>query len=138
MTKLGKNWQKNSPRVNWYDNIVKLHNKIIENYGGAKGVIDFGLLEATIERPFRGLADGTEIFPSDIDKAAALLEGIICFHPFVDGNKRTATIFTFEFLRELGYIIETDDKEIVEFTIRVSIREVGFSEIKKWIARIIK
>jgi len=133
MTKPGENWQRDE-RVEWFRSIVELHDTIIETYGGAKGLIDSRLLEAALERPFMGLANGTELFPSDVEKAAALLEGIILFHPFVDGNKRTATIFTFQFLKEHFYTIETVNEEIVEFVTKIATKELQFNDIKEWIA----
>lgn len=122
----------------WLQKIIRLHDEIIRIYGGATGIIDAGLLESTLVRPFTGTADGEEFFPTEIDKTAALLEGIIIFHPFVDGNKRTATIFAFEFLRECGYKIEVEPEEIVTVAIKIAIKGFQFSEIKDWLSKITK
>lgn len=122
----------------WLQKIIRLHDEIIKIYGGAKGIIDIGLLESSLMRPFMGTADGEEFFPSEIDKAATLFEGIINFHPFVDGNKRTAAIFTFEFLREYGYKIKAVPEEIVIISIKVATKEIRFSEIKNWLSKVIK
>ena len=135
MTKRGKNWLKDKG-AEWLSNVIKLHDMIIEKFGGAKGIIDMRLLEATLERPFMGLANGTKLFPSDIEKASAILEGLINFHPFVDGNKRTATTFTFEFLREHSYKIEVSDKEIVDVVTKIATKKMNFHEIRNWIAKI--
>lgn len=124
--------------VEWLQKIIRLHDEIIRIYGGAKGIIDVGLLESALIRPFTGTADGAEFFPTEIDKAAALLEGIILFHPFVDGNKRTATIFTFEFLREYGYKIEVEPEEIVSVATGIAIKGFQFGEIKGWLSKITK
>jgi hypothetical protein len=47
------------PVTGWLARIVRLHDDIIERYGGAKGLMDVRLLEAALQRPFIGLADGT-------------------------------------------------------------------------------
>lgn len=120
----------------WLQKIVRLHDEIIKIYGGAKGLIDIGILESSLTRPFTGTAAGEEFFPTEIEKAAALFEGIISFHPFVDGNKRTAAIFTFEFLKEYGYKIEADPEEIIIFSTRVATRDIRFDEIKNWFIKI--
>ncbi len=120
----------------WLQKVVKLHDEIIEIYGGARGLIDIGRLESSLTRPFTGTAAGEEFFPTEIEKAAALFEGIISFHPFVDGNKRTAAIFTFEFLKEYGYKIEVDPKEIIIFSTGVATGDIRFNEIKNWFKKI--
>ena len=49
--------------INIHDisSIIKLHKKIITEFGGAPGIIDIGLLKAAIAKPFMGLANGTEL-----------------------------------------------------------------------------
>ena len=43
------------------------------------------------------------MYPDVYTKAAALLEGIIRWHPFADGNKRTALLTMIYFLKLEGY-----------------------------------
>ena len=45
------------------EQVIKLHDKIIDETGGLKGIIDIGLLDEAIAKPFMGLADGTEFYP---------------------------------------------------------------------------
>lgn len=59
--------------------------------GGAPGERT-ALLYASVGRAFQS-AFGQPIYPTDLEKGAALFHSIVCNHPFVDGNKRTA-IFT--------------------------------------------
>ena len=68
--------------------VLALHRRIIEQSGGALGVRDFGLLESAIAQP-RMTFGGKSLYPSLLEKAAALGFSIIMKHPFVDGNKRT-------------------------------------------------
>ncbi len=124
------------PVAGWLVRVVRLHDDIIERYGGAKGLTDVRLLEAALQRPFIGLADGTEFFPTDIEKAAALLEGLIAFHAFMDGNKRTATIFTFEFLREQGYILHPDPSEIPDVVVRIATHDMSLADVRRWLTHI--
>lgn len=69
--------------------VENIHNILIERYGGGKGIRDIGLLESAINRPFATFNEQS-LYPTPIDKAAAILESILINHPFVDGNKRTA------------------------------------------------
>jgi death-on-curing protein len=67
------------------EEILTIHTILIERFGGAHGVRDITLLEASISRPFQTF-DSEELYPSTIDKAAALIESIVKNLPFVDGN----------------------------------------------------
>jgi death-on-curing protein len=69
--------------------VLNLHEMLIEFYGGSNGVRDQGSLESAIARPFMTF-DGQDLYPSPLEKAAALIESVAKSHPFVDGNKRTA------------------------------------------------
>lgn len=68
------------------DEVERIHEILIDKFGGKKGLRDKGLLESSIQRPFQTF-DQKELYPEPVDKAAAILENIISNHPFVDGNK---------------------------------------------------
>jgi death-on-curing protein len=120
----------------WLGKIVALHDDLILRLGGLPGILDLSLLEAALHRPFSGLADGTEHFPDELDKAAALLEGLIKFHPFADGNKRTASIFVFEFIRECGYRLQLREEDVVDAAVKIATGEMTFAAIRDWLGRI--
>ena len=84
------------------EQIIKLHDKIIEETGGVKGILNIGLLEEALARPFIGLADGTEFYTTIEEKATVLFEALINLHPFTDGNKRTAVFLAYTFASELN------------------------------------
>lgn len=64
---------------------------VIEETGGVGGVVNPGGLESAVQRPFSAF-ENIELFPDLEAKVAALIHSIIAFHPFVDGNKRTALV----------------------------------------------
>lgn len=78
------------------NDIFELHQRSIKLYGGAMGIRDEGLLQSAIQRPFQTFS-GEELYPTLIEKAAALGESLTINHPFVDGNKRTGTLAMFTF-----------------------------------------
>jgi len=63
---------------------------------------DIGLLESAIHRP-RSSAFGVDAYPDLAMKAAALLESLVRNHALVDGNKRTAWVSCWLFLRLNGW-----------------------------------
>ena len=88
-------------------------------------------LLAAIERPWQA-SFGQEHFASLFEKAAALMESIIRRHPFVDGNKRTATASASYLLSTFGYELESEQKELEDFAVGVAQGEVKPENIAPW------
>lgn len=65
---------------------LEIHSILIEKFGGTHGVRDKSLLDSALHRPYQTF-DSKELYPTLIDKAAAILESIVKNHPFVDGKK---------------------------------------------------
>ena len=53
------------------EQIISLHKKLIDNFGGLHGIRDEGLLDSAISVPFQSFG-GVEFYPSVLDKAARL------------------------------------------------------------------
>jgi len=94
-----------------------IHRAFIE-IEGEPGYLSEGMIEGCIQRAITYVY-GFEPFPTIIMKAAALMYCIIVFHPFVDGNKRTAILATSFFLLFNGYEF-TIPNDSVEFTIAIA------------------
>lgn len=94
--------------------ILELHRKIIEQFGGSMGVRDLGLLESAIAQP-KMTFGGKALYPTLIEKATTLGFSIIMNHPFVDGNKRTghAAAETFLVLNGVEMNASVDEQEKV-------------------------
>lgn len=69
------------------EQVLRLHNALLETFGGTAGIRDDGLLESALNAPFATFG-GQYLYPSVQAKAAQLGFGLVCNHPFVDGNKR--------------------------------------------------
>ena len=100
--------------------------------GGVAGVRDTGLLQAAVARMRAGAAD-TEFFPTLFDKAAALLQAIATYHPFVDGNKRTALISAGAMLEANGYIVAYTPDDAVHFMLSVVNDRLSIEQIVEWL-----
>jgi hypothetical protein len=64
-------------------------HRLMQESGGPPGVRDLGLVESAVAQPY-GSFGGQDLYPSLVDKAAALAYSLVKTHPFVDGNKRVA------------------------------------------------
>lgn len=88
---------------------LRIHELLIEAFGGAKGVRDPGLVEAALLRPQTGY------YADVIEEAAALWESLAINHGFMDGNKRVAYACLEIFLQLNGTDITAENDEIERF-----------------------
>ena len=91
--------------------VLAIHHRQIEHYGGIQGLRDQGALEAAVFRPQMGY------YANLAEEAAALMESLANNHPFVDGNKRVAFDATHTFLLVNGFTIVADPAETYVFMI---------------------
>jgi death-on-curing protein len=112
--------------------VERIHDILIESFGGATGIRDRGALESAINRPDQTF-DGQELYPSPIDKAAAIFESIISNHPFIDGNKRTAYTLMRLVLMESKMDIDLGQNQKFDFIIKAAKGEFTYDQIRTWI-----
>jgi len=110
--------------------VLELHRRLIKQSGGLPGVRDQGQVEAALAQP-RMAFGGADLYPTLIDKAAALAFALVRNHPFVDGNKRIGHAAMETFLVCNGHEIQasTDEQEalILELAAGWMLRE-AFTE----------
>lgn len=112
--------------------ILTLHAKVIECSGGSDGVREPGLLLSIVSRPKTAFG-GVDQFESVFTKAASLLEALVQYHVFVDGNKRTAMTTAAAFLHQNGYDLETTNRQFVDFVLQVAVEKLSITEIASWL-----
>ncbi|QYO78010.1 type II toxin-antitoxin system death-on-curing family toxin [Devosia salina] len=91
------------------DEALRIHQLLIERFGGAEGVRDYGLIEAALLRPQTGY------YADLLEESAALWESLAMNHGFVDGNKRVAYACLELFLQLNGIDISAENDEIERF-----------------------
>ena len=112
------------------DEVLTIHSRLLEHFGGAEGIVDLGLLDSALHRPRTG-------YYSDIaEMAAALFESLIMNHPFVDGNKRVAFFATDVFLRLNGWKLSVKSRKAHAFiTGLLENNECDLKHLLPWIRR---
>ncbi|MBI2526899.1 MAG: type II toxin-antitoxin system death-on-curing family toxin [Candidatus Rokubacteria bacterium] len=92
--------------------VVDLHRRLLEATGGAPGIRDLGALDSATAQP-KATFGGADLYPTLIEKAAALCFSLVQNHPFVDGNKRVghAAMETFLVLNGSEIDAPIDDQE---------------------------
>ncbi len=99
--------------------VESIHEILIEKFGGSGGIRDREILESAINRPYQTF-DQNDLYPSPVDKAAAIFESLISNHPFVDGNKGTAYVVMRLVLLESNLDIYSRQNEKYEFVMRAA------------------
>lgn len=107
--------------------ILMIHDKIIDKYGGQKGILNEGSVEYLIYL----LEKDNDIFK----KASMVLYRIITNHPFMDGNKRTAFEVADFLLRHEGVHIHAKDEEIIKVLIEIAKYKCPEERIFRWLKR---
>jgi death on curing protein len=113
------------------DNVLFLHTVSIGAFGGSEGLRDLESLRAAVARPW-GSSFGQDHFPTPFEKAAALAESLIRRHPFIDGNKRTATYAAAYLLETLGYRLETGQQDLEDFAVSIALGGMATTDIARW------
>lgn len=116
------------------EEILNLHEISISMYGGSRGLRDAGLLESAVFLPQQGFG-GEDLYQSLWDKAAALGYSISENQPFIDGNKRTASLGMLVFLDMNGYELEVAQGEIHKTMIRIATKEVSLKDLSLWLQK---
>mgnify|MGYP003251310063 CR=1 FL=1 len=112
--------------------ILTLHTALISEFGGADGVRDDGLLESALAAPFQTFG-GEPVYPSLQAKAAQLGFGLVCNHPFVDGNKRTGAHAMLVFLSVNGIELCYEQQELIDIILSAASGKTDRQGLLQWI-----
>ncbi len=119
------------------DEVIAIHERMLEIGGGREGIRDFTLIHSAIERPKATFA-GKNLYPTIWLQVAAVIQSLIRNHPFNDGNKRTGYFSTLRFLNLNGYDLKVSDKDIIDFTLSIDVERPPIEEIAEWFQKYAK
>ena len=101
----------------------------------AVGEVRFGVdrkdvLESALARPSQSAAyENADL----IRQAATLYFGLIKNHPWLGGNKRTATVLVDAFLILNGFETRARLQEIIDLVLAIESDKFGVDEIERWL-----
>ena len=116
------------------EDVILIHSRVIEGSGGLDGLRDRDGLEAAVAAPMQTF-DGTELYPTDIEKIARLGFGLASNHAFVDGNKRIGAMMTQLLLKWNGYDLTLRSGELAEMFIAIADGTAKEKDLLDWIHR---
>ncbi len=110
------------------DDIITINQKL----GGS--VLNIGTIEFIIAKI------EAKVPKKDYKRQIATIAAIFWFeiiqgHPFVDGNKRTATEIMRLFLKKNGFKLNTPLAGFVYISLKIANNEISYSELINWIYR---
>jgi death-on-curing protein len=110
---------------------LAIHDRLLALHGGATGLRDLGLLESALARPRQHNAyAGT----SDIVEMAALYTaGIVCNHPFVDGNRRTGFVIGVLFLELHGFDFKASEADATQAVMALASGTLDEAAFTAWL-----
>ena len=114
------------------EQVLYLHEKIIDAAKGLQGIRDYTLLHSALERCKATFA-GQDLYPTVFDKAAALIHSMIMNHPFLDGNKRTGYEVMKWFLYTNNLDVTCSVVEAVRFCVSIDNDGLAVEEIQAWL-----
>jgi len=111
---------------------LELHRRIIQQSGGSDGIRDFGLLESALVQPLMTLGE-EDLYPTLVDKAAAMCFSLVQNHPFLDGNKRVGHAAMEIFLILNGYEIHALASEQEEVILSLAVGKLKREAFRDWL-----
>ena len=114
------------------DGVLRIHERMIVQYGGSFGILNQGALESSLAAPQQTMF-GKDLYPDIASKAAILFFLLVKNHAFMDGNKRTAFACLIRFLNVNGYTLNATEDELYQFTMDVVTSVVDKEQATEWI-----
>ena len=113
-----------------YPEAVALHITLMRRLGESRfGVAEADLIHSALARPRQAAHyEKTDL----IRQAATLCFGLIKNHPWLGGNKRTATLLVSEFLSCNGIVMTASIAQVIELVLAVESDRFGVDEIEAW------
>jgi death-on-curing protein len=112
--------------------VLEVHRQVMAQSGGAEGLMHLSALESALAQPQMTFG-GEDLYPTLVDKAAALGYALIKNHPFLDGNKRTGHAAMEVFLILNGDEIRATVDEQEHVILQVAASEIDREEFTMWL-----
>lgn len=114
------------------EEVLEIHGKLLEQFGGLPGIRDEGLLEsALLSAANRQHYEGVGLAICAATYAFHLTRN----HPFVDGNKRVGAAVAEIFLRLNGARLSASNDEIVELFLGIAAGSIAREEVEQAFVR---
>ena len=113
--------------------ILVIHDYVIQETGGTHGLRDPQALESAVGRPSSGFS-GSLIYSDVFSQSAALIESLMLNHDFVDGNTRAAATAAGTALSMNRWKLTATNQALIDLTYAVADGNLrpSIAEIASW------
>jgi death-on-curing protein len=116
------------------DDVLAIHAEMIRLFGGSAVILDIGKVESAVAQP-RMTFGGQDLYPTLVEKAAALGFSLTTNHGFQDGNKRTGYAAMSVFLKMNGYDVAATVEAREETFLALADHRLSREQLTDWLAR---
>ena len=113
------------------DQIMAIHDTLIEEIGGSLGLRNPGLLKSGAHQPQQSFG-GEDLYPDLFSKAAAYAFSISENQPFIDGNKRTAATVAAVFLDINEFLLDCPEGQVYETMMKLANKHLTRESLAEW------
>src|SRR6266851_6838485 len=117
--------------------VLAIHDDQVRLYGGVYGVQDDARLDAALHMP-QAQFGGEFLHPTIFHMAAAYGFHLCQNHPFIDGNKRTAGMIMFTFLRLNGLEPVASELDYYSTMMAVASGQMSKEELVAWVQTVVR
>lgn len=114
------------------ENVVLLHDIVLKQTGGLKGVRDINMLDCSLSNVYQTF-DDQELYPTIEEKGARMCYALITNHPFVDGNKRIGILVMLSFFELNGVNLKYSDDDLIKIGVHVADGTMDYQTLLKWV-----
>ena len=114
------------------EEIIELHDKLIDRTGGSHGLRDQSLLESAVYSAMSGF-EGSEAYPTVEEKAARFMFALTNNHAFVDGNKRIGVLAMLMTLSLNDVPLQYTQEELITLGLSAADGSYDYPAIWEWI-----
>ena len=109
------------------EEIIDINKELEKNFSVNEGALDFMISKIKSRRP-------SQDRKKDMAMGAAIIwHDIITNHPFLDGNKRTATEAMLMFIDLNDYKLKSPSNGLVYISLKLANNDISFNELVDWI-----
>ncbi len=116
--------------------ILAIHEDQVRLYGGSYGIRDASGLDAAIHMP-QAQFGGEFLHPTIFHMAAAYGFHLCQNHPFIDGNKRTAGMVMFTFLKVNGLEPIATEMDYYTTMMAVASGQMSKEQLAAWLQTVV-
>ena len=116
------------------EQIIELHDDIVAQSGGSKGIRDINLIDSAINAPFQTFF-GRELYPTFEEKAARLAYNLTMNHAFFDGNKRIGAGALCLFLEINDVNLIATDQDIIDTFLDLASEKIDYDMFFDWVRK---